>query len=46
VRSQFEVMRFPSYAFDPATGVAAFRYELAGPSSPLAFTETVEFLPS
>jgi hypothetical protein len=46
VRSQFEVMRFPSYAFDPSTGVAVFRYELAGPSSTLPFTETVEFPPS
>jgi hypothetical protein len=46
VRSQFEVMRFPSYAFDPSTGVAEFRYELAGPSSTIAFIETVEFPPS
>ena len=46
MRSQFEVMRFPSYAFDPSTGVAEFRYELAGPSSTIAFTETVEFPPS
>ncbi|MEU4622972.1 hypothetical protein AB0G04_23745 [Actinoplanes sp. NPDC023801] len=33
-------MRFPSYAFDPATGVATFDYLLDGPS-PLRFTETV-----
>ncbi len=37
---QFDVMRFPSYAFDPATGVATFDYLLDGPS-PLRFTETV-----
>ncbi|WP_133876647.1 hypothetical protein [Paractinoplanes brasiliensis] len=33
-------MRFPSYAFDPATGVATFDYVLDGPS-PLRFTETI-----
>ncbi|WP_203793716.1 hypothetical protein [Actinoplanes couchii] len=33
-------MRFPSYTFDPATGVAAFDYLLDGPS-PLRFTETI-----
>ncbi len=38
----FDVMRFPSYAFDPATGVAAFDYLLDGPE-PLAFTETITF---
>ena len=27
---QFDVMRFPSYAFDPATGVATFDYLLDG----------------
>jgi hypothetical protein len=37
---QFDVMRFPSYAFDPATGVATFDYLLDGPS-PLRFTETI-----
>jgi len=40
VRSLFEVMRFPSYAFDPSTGVASFDYLLDGPS-PLRFTETI-----
>jgi hypothetical protein len=39
VRSTFEVMRFPSYAYDPATGVATFEYAL----DDLPFTETVEF---
>jgi hypothetical protein len=39
---QFDVMRFPSYSFDPATGVAAFDYLLDGPE-PLHFTETVTF---
>ncbi|MEV6350282.1 hypothetical protein [Actinoplanes sp. NPDC051851] len=33
-------MRFPSYAFDPATGVATFDYVLDGPE-PLHFTETI-----
>ncbi|MEV4343141.1 hypothetical protein AB0J83_01480 [Actinoplanes sp. NPDC049596] len=33
-------MRFPSYAFDPETGVATFDYVLDGPS-PLSFTETI-----
>ncbi|MBL7255311.1 hypothetical protein [Paractinoplanes lichenicola] len=33
-------MRFPSYAFDPATGVATFDYVLDGPD-PLHFTETI-----
>ncbi|WP_106331102.1 hypothetical protein [Actinoplanes italicus] len=33
-------MRFPSYAFDPATGVATFDYLLDGPE-PLRFTETI-----
>jgi hypothetical protein len=42
VDSQFEVMRFPAYAFDPSTGVATFEYLLDGPA-PLRFTETVEF---
>jgi hypothetical protein len=42
VRSTFEVMRFPAYAFDPATGVATFDYQLDGPD-PLRFTETVQF---
>lgn len=42
MRTQFEVMRFPSYAFDPETGVATFDYLLDGPS-PEAFTETIEF---
>jgi hypothetical protein len=45
VRSTFEVMRFPSYAFDPVTGIATFEYLLDGPD-PLRFTETVEFPPS
>ncbi|HEX9999074.1 MAG TPA: hypothetical protein VGB74_01360 [Actinoplanes sp.] len=35
-------MRFPSYAFDPATGVATFDYVLDGPE-PLTFTETITF---
>ncbi|MFI5894707.1 hypothetical protein ACIA5D_31860 [Actinoplanes sp. NPDC051513] len=35
-------MRFPSYAFDPRTGVATFDYLLDGPS-PLSFTETITF---
>jgi hypothetical protein len=35
-------MRFPSYAFDPRTGVATFEYLLDGPD-PLAFTETITF---
>jgi hypothetical protein len=39
---RFEVMRFPGYSFDPATGVATFDYELTG-DSPLAFTETITF---
>jgi hypothetical protein len=39
---QFDVMRFPSYAFDPATGVATFDYVLDGPE-PLTFTETITF---
>jgi hypothetical protein len=39
---QFDVMRFPSYAFDPETGVATFDYLLDGPE-PLAFTETITF---
>jgi hypothetical protein len=38
----FDVMRFPSYAFDPATGVATFDYVLDGPE-PLTFTETITF---
>lgn len=42
MRTQFEVMRFPSYAFDPATGVATFDYLLDGPA-PEAFTETITF---
>jgi hypothetical protein len=39
---QFDVMRFPSYAFDPQTGVARFDYLLDGPA-PLRFTETITF---
>ncbi|WP_111650235.1 hypothetical protein [Actinoplanes lutulentus] len=35
-------MRFPSYSFDPTTGVAAFDYLLDGPE-PLSFTETITF---
>ncbi|WIN00757.1 hypothetical protein ACTOB_001891 [Actinoplanes oblitus] len=35
-------MRFPSYAFDPTTGVATFDYLLDGPE-PLSFTETITF---
>ncbi|WP_184956860.1 hypothetical protein [Paractinoplanes abujensis] len=38
-------MRFPSYAFDPATGVATFDYVLDGPS-PLRFTETITLPPA
>ena len=45
MRATFEVMRFPSYAFDPSTGIATFHYELAGPA-PLTFTETIEFPPA
>ncbi len=37
---QFDVMRFPSYALDPATGVVTFDYVLDGPD-PLHFTETI-----
>jgi hypothetical protein len=44
VRSTFEVMRFPSAAFDPATGVATFDYLLDGPS-PERFTETITLPP-
>jgi hypothetical protein len=44
VRSTFEVMRFPSYAFDPATGIATFDYLLDGPD-PLRFTETITLPP-
>jgi UDP-N-acetyl-alpha-D-muramoyl-L-alanyl-L-glutamate epimerase len=39
-RVQFDAMRFPSYAFDPQTGVATFDYVLDGPE-PLTFTETI-----
>lgn len=39
---QFDVMHFPSYAFDPSTGVATFDYLLDGPE-PLHFTETITF---
>ncbi|MEV4703473.1 hypothetical protein [Actinoplanes sp. NPDC049316] len=35
-------MRFPSYAYDPHTGVATFDYVLDGPA-PESFTETVTF---
>ncbi|MFI6070779.1 hypothetical protein ACIA5C_04205 [Actinoplanes sp. NPDC051343] len=35
-------MRFPKYAFDPATGTATFDYLLDGPE-PLEFTETITF---
>jgi UDP-N-acetyl-alpha-D-muramoyl-L-alanyl-L-glutamate epimerase len=42
VRTQFDVMRFPSYRFDRATGVAEFDYLLDGPE-PLEFTETITF---
>ncbi|MBB4765249.1 hypothetical protein BJ971_005805 [Actinoplanes digitatis] len=42
MRAQFEVMRFPAYRFDPATGVAEFDYLLDGPQ-PLEFTETITF---
>ncbi|WP_203786734.1 hypothetical protein [Paractinoplanes rishiriensis] len=35
-------MRFPSYAFDPETGVATFDYLLDGPE-PVSFTETITF---
>ncbi|GAB2588596.1 hypothetical protein Aab01nite_42830 [Paractinoplanes abujensis] len=42
---QFDAMRFPSYAFDPATGVATFDYVLDGPS-PLRFTETITLPPA
>jgi UDP-N-acetyl-alpha-D-muramoyl-L-alanyl-L-glutamate epimerase len=46
VHSQFEVMRFPAYTFDPSTGVAVFHYELVGASSTLTFSETFEFRPA
>jgi hypothetical protein len=36
---QFDVMRFPSYAYDPATGVATFEYLL----DDQPFTETITF---
>jgi UDP-N-acetyl-alpha-D-muramoyl-L-alanyl-L-glutamate epimerase len=39
---RFDVMNFPSYAFDPQTGVATFDYLLDGPD-PLTFTETITF---
>ena len=39
---QFDVMRFPSYAFDPTTGIATFDYVLDGPA-PQTFTETITF---
>jgi hypothetical protein len=39
---QFHAMRFPTYAFDPATGSATFDYLLDGPE-PLEFTETITF---
>jgi hypothetical protein len=42
VRTQFDVMRFPAYRFDPASGVAEFDYLLDGPE-PLTFTETITF---
>ncbi|WP_430791803.1 hypothetical protein [Actinoplanes sp. G11-F43] len=35
-------MRFPSYTFDPTTGVATFDYLLDGPS-PLRFSESITF---
>ncbi|WP_199515610.1 hypothetical protein [Nucisporomicrobium flavum] len=35
-------MRFPSYAYDPETGVATFDYVLDGPA-PESFTETITF---
>jgi len=44
VRSTFEVMRFPSYAYDRISGVAAFDYLLDGPE-PLRFTEAIAFPP-
>lgn len=39
---RFHAMRFPKYAFDPATGTATFDYLLDGPE-PLEFTETITF---
>ena len=42
MRTQFEVMRFGSRTFDPATGVATFDYLLDGPQ-PERFTETITF---
>ncbi len=39
-RERFEAMRFPSYGFDPATGIATFEYLLTG-DSPVSFTETI-----
>ncbi len=42
MRAQFDVMRFPGYAFDPSTGVATFDYELVGETT-LSFTETITF---
>jgi hypothetical protein len=37
---RFEAIRFPSYTFDPATGVATFDYLLTGDTR-LTFTETI-----
>jgi hypothetical protein len=42
LRVQFDAMRFPTYAFDPATGTATFDSLLDGPE-PLEFTETITF---
>jgi hypothetical protein len=43
----YEIMRFPAYTFDPATGEARFEYLLDGPvrdgSGPEPFTETITF---
>jgi UDP-N-acetyl-alpha-D-muramoyl-L-alanyl-L-glutamate epimerase len=39
---RFDVLRFPSHAFDPQTGVATFDYLLDGPE-PLTLTETITF---
>jgi hypothetical protein len=40
-REHYRALQFPSYAFDPATGVATFDYLLTG-DDPLPFTETIE----
>ncbi|MEV1286231.1 hypothetical protein [Micromonospora sp. NPDC049679] len=44
---QMTEFAFPSFSFDPATGVASFEYALDGPGGGLRFTEVITFpLPS